>query len=395
MFQLGPDGVGYYSDLPKLLLLEPLLPPPSQPDDLANFAQIAALVHQRIKPRRARRQRNKDGTRKKKKTKTRREAAIANWIDSNSAPPCIIEQTATLHDRWWPSAGLWAFLTVNPNSWKTAVSEILPSAEDDVILMQESNTFKESAHKVAGSTARRLGWSHAIGYAHRTAGTMGSGGCAILARKGTGIHSPAKSGIPDFCSHRIHLAWVACVARGGMHCMSVYLIDSVGMNPSNILICEQAALVLRALCGPWICSGDWNLEPDVLAASGFPKLVDGVVFAASLPTCGEKKFDYYVVSRSIAHAVVGMQRIEGVGMEPHYPTRLLIRGDARRFAIRKLVRPTRVPPVLQHGPQPQPPSYQPIHDNLDHVPTRLRDGGADAEVQGFLDNAMRAWYQAA
>ena len=262
-------------------------------------------------------------------------------------------------------------------------------------MMQESKKFKESAHKVAGNTARRLGWSHAIGYAHRTAGTMGSGGCAILARKGIGIHSPTNSAIPDFCSHRIHLAWVACVAKGGMHCMSIYLIDSVGMNPSNILICEQAALVLRALCGPWICSGDWNLEPDVLAASGFLKLVDGVVFAASLPTCGEKKFDYYVVSKSIAHAVVGMQRIEGVGMEPHYPTRLLIRGDARRFAIRKLVRPTRVPPVLQHGPQPQPPSYQSIYDNLDQVPTRLRDGGPDEQVQSFLDNAMRAWYQAA
>ena len=154
-----------------------------------------------------------------------------------------------------------------------------------------------------------------------------------------------KSTIPDICSHRIHLAWVACLARGGVHCMSIYLIDSVGMNPSNILICEQAALTLRSLSGPYICSGDWNVEPDVLAASGFLKLIDGVVFAASLPTCGEKTFDYFVVSRSIAHAVVGAQRIEGVGIEPHYPTRLLV----------KLVRPARAPPVLQHRLNPSPP----------------------------------------
>ena len=63
----------------------------------------------------------------------------------------------------------------------------------------------------------------------------------------------------------------------------------------------------------------------MLAASGFLKLVDGVVFAASLPTCGEKIYDHFVVSKSIAHAVVGMQRIEGVGIEPHFPARLLVR----------------------------------------------------------------------
>ena len=79
--------------------------------------------------------------------------------------------------------------------------------------------------------------------------------------------------------------------------MSIYLLDSVGMNPSNISVCEQAALVLRSLCGPWICSGDWNIEPAVLAASGFLKLVNGVVFAASLPTCGQTTYDYFVVSR--------------------------------------------------------------------------------------------------
>ena len=177
--------------------------------------------------------------------------------------------------------------------------------------------------------------------------------------------------------------------------MSIYLLDSVGMNPSNILVCEQAALVLRSVRGPWICSGDWNLEPDVLAASGFLKLVDGVVFAASLPTCGQKSYDSFVVSKSIAHAVVGAQRIEGVGIEPHYPARLLIRGDARRFATRKLVRPARVPPVLPHGPQTRPPDYESVHQNLEHVPTRLQDGGPDIEVQSFLDKAMRAWYQSA
>ena len=83
--------------------------------------------------------------------------------------------------------GLLSILTANPNYWATAVENVANVSEDDFALVQECKLYKESMRKVAGATARRLGWNHEFGTAHRSEGTMGSGGCAVLARKGIGI----------------------------------------------------------------------------------------------------------------------------------------------------------------------------------------------------------------
>ena len=64
---------------------------------------------------------------------------------------------------------------------------MLQASEDDDVLLQETKLHKDSVKKVAGNTVRRLGWSHCLGLAHKTCGYSGSGGCGILARKGTGI----------------------------------------------------------------------------------------------------------------------------------------------------------------------------------------------------------------
>ena len=166
------------------------------------------------------------------------------------------------------------------------VSEILDRSVDDFVLGQETKLHKHSAHKVAGNTARRCGWGHCIGMAHQTFGTMGSGGCAVLARQGIGLATAPPKTIPDFCSHRISLAWAAGVTKEGIHLMSIYLICSVGMNAANKLICECAAVAIRAIKGPWVIGGDWNMTPETLAASGFLRLVNGMICAPEAPTCG-------------------------------------------------------------------------------------------------------------
>ena len=99
---------------------------------------------------------------------------------------------------------------------------------------------------------------------------------------------------------------------------------------------------------------DWNLEPAVLIASGWVDLVDGVVITPQLPTCHAHVYDYFVISKNLAHAVAGIQRIDDAGLFPHWPSRLLIRGDARRHLVRQLVRPDLVPGVLPAGPLPRP-----------------------------------------
>ena len=98
---------------------------------------------------------------------------------------------------------------------------------------------------------------------------MGSGECAVLARKGTGITAACASIIPEACVHRISFAWVAGVAKGGLHLILVYLVHSVGPNETNLWLSEQVAIAIRTPNGPWVLAGDFNMPPDPLAQSGF------------------------------------------------------------------------------------------------------------------------------
>ena len=41
----------------------------------------------------------------------------------------------------------------------------------------------------------------------------------------------------------------------------------------------MAAVALNTVDGPWVAAGDWNMTPKTLAASGWLKVVGGVIFA--------------------------------------------------------------------------------------------------------------------
>ena len=146
-------------------------------------------------------------------------------------------------------------------------------------------------------------------------------------------------------------------------------------------ILQELAIALKALKGPWVVAGDWNLTPEVLRASRWPELVGGVVVATASPTCHQSTYDYFVVSDSLAHAIAGVQRVDDAGFSPQYPARLLMRGDARRQVVRRLARPSKVPGLLPSGPQLPPPSY----DNI---------GVGVASATG-IDSAFDQWYRLA
>ena len=99
------------------------------------------------------------------------------------------------------------------------------------------------------------------------------------------------------------------------------------------------------------------MNPTTLAASRWLEMVDGVIFAPQLPTCHDNVYDYFVVHKSLAIAVVGVLRVLDGFLSPHWVSRLLIRGDARRFAIRSLQRPAPVRGSLPFGPPNKPPDY--------------------------------------
>ena len=96
-----------------------------------------------------------------------------------------------------------------------------------------------------------------------------------MARKGTGITAACVLIIPETCDHRISIPWIAGIAKGGVHLISVYLVHAAGLNETNLWLLEQIAIAIRTLNGPWALAGDFNMSPELLAQSGFLSLVNG------------------------------------------------------------------------------------------------------------------------
>ena len=222
--------------------------------------------------------------------------------------------------------------------------------------------------------------AHALPTSH-----LGSGGCGMLRRRGAAIRDTTKEYISSQHAHRICISWVDGVVRGGMHFVSVYLRTSEGLTPANMAILEELAVALRALKGPLVVEADWNVPPDTMAAARWPEMVGGKIFPTKLPTCNDETYDFFVVHQSLAHAVVGVQRLEDSAFPPHWATRLFLKGDAKRYALRRLCKPPLVKGVLPQGPQMQPPSYQEVH----HL-AATAEGAEQAMVQWYR-NARAEW----
>ena len=60
----------------------------------------------------------------------------------------------------------------------------------DVIVAQETKRYTAAGIDSAKAKARQLGWNAHLSKAHPTAAAMGSGGGAVMVRKGCGIAPP-------------------------------------------------------------------------------------------------------------------------------------------------------------------------------------------------------------
>ena len=336
-YKKGEDGIGYYPDVPSqpapivirvsiadfidASSVVPDLPPAPEPDQM----QV-----EQISTRRARRNRNPDGTRAKHQS--RKQRAIANLPLQVETVIAKGSPLSHITEHSCKKQGLWSILTANTNSWDTAVTELLPYAPDDVLLLQETRIFRDRAQRTAQLTARKAGWNPTFNLAHPTLGTGGSAGCAVFTKNGIGISKAGLKTLSELVEHRVAISWVNAVAKGGVHFVSIYLIDSVGLNEANKLILQEVTAAVKSLKGPWVIAGDWNLSPEILAASGFLQMIGGALFSPADPTCNDNRYDFFVVSKALSFAVVGAQRVDGVHMKPHRPVRLLL--TRRRAQVR-------------------------------------------------------------
>ena len=168
----------------------------------ASYAQSEMSPQRR---RRARRARSSDG-RWKSKLSCRQKASKFKDLPGTECAP-----TGHLSDRWWPRHGMWAIDTANGNSWATLQEAVTSKSCADAILAQQTKIFHEDRLDTAKVQARKQGWSAAMTLAHCTAATKGSGGAAVVVRKGSGIHGMTKPIIQAGMRHRICIAWVDAV----------------------------------------------------------------------------------------------------------------------------------------------------------------------------------------
>ncbi len=92
----------------------------------------------------------------------------------------------------------------------------------------------------------------------------------------------------------------------------------------------------------------------MLGATGWLGMVRGVVVAPSVPTCGSRVLDFFVVAESFASAVAGVTVVENAAFKPHSPVRLLLRPRPRAIHVRRLISPTALGPTFPAGPPSRP-----------------------------------------
>ena len=73
-----------------------------------------------------------------------------------------------------------------------------------------------------------------------------------MAKSSTGITDASPNTFDDFCNHRVVVSWVGAVLKGGLHVISIYLIDTVGLNEANKMILKAVAVAIKNIKGPWV-----------------------------------------------------------------------------------------------------------------------------------------------
>ena len=283
-------------------------------------------------------------------------------------------------ERWWAKKGLWAIDSFNANAWSSAAKRFLAPANSDVCCLQETKLSPENCFS-ATSTARKIGWSAVHNHAWMSNASKGSGGASVAARKGVGIVNVSEHIVQVMFRYRICVSWISGIIPGGLYIISVYLRTAEGLSPENMLLIEELGAIVRALDAPWVAAGDWNIQPDTMLQANIPAVLGGCIHAPAYPTCNENVYDYFIVAATISHMVSAVQRLDDGAANPHFPVRLLIRASAKRLMVRRIRKPDRVSPVLPHGPQSRPPSYE-------DVLCGCREGSDNA-----IDSATVLWYK--
>ena len=380
VFKRGPQGMGYYRDVPKTAIsLVQMLPA------VADASPIVLQLDQVIPERKAKhptRSEEPDTCPRRKRTSTGRkskgEGLDLEW-------PCDASLTAasTFH----VALGQWAFETVNGSCWNTAANYLTQTAAD-FVAVQETTVLADNVPDTE-QAARNKGWKAALTPCNLTKAEGKSAGTAVCCRTHIGAR---KSFDDDCCSKwvraRFQMKHLGAVCKGGVHFGSCYLQCNWEHNRAfNLDLLQCIAAVIGTLRGPWILGGDWQCPPDELRSTGWLKTVKGVIYAPEAPTCGDRVLDYYVVSEELAQAwaIVAACVIGDATFGPHRPVRLIVKATTRTVMVRQLDVPFGFKADLPFGPMPQRSSPVALCDHQAKRSSQIGNGDPSCDV---LSNAV-------
>ena len=211
-----------------------------------------------------------------------------------------------------------------------------------------------------------------------------SAGVMVAARSHIGISNIDNFDLMtrDMDPARFCIKHIGGVCKGGLHLGSIYLHHNIGVDGAeHEVLLKAVGNALEIMEGPWIIGGDWNDTPEALTASGWLERVQGVAIPVPNATCNGKVYDFFVVSKCFAHAVVAARRIGDELWWPHSPVRLWIRACARSLYVRQLSAPKGFGAVLPYGPCQQ----HELEDGAEHIACGDAVGDIDAAAAQVLE----------
>ena len=147
-----------------------------------------------------------------------------------------------------------------------------------------------------------------------------------------------------------------------LYVVSVYLWAGEGLSERNCRLLGALVELLLSLKGLWVAGGDFNMEPEALADSGFLDAIRGTLAAPEETTCSASAagtvFDYFLLPEVLESSFSSVFLAKGAPSSPHTPVCLTLKGLEATATITKVIRPKSFPAERPIGCMQAPKSLQ-------------------------------------
>ncbi len=268
--------------------------------------------------------------------------------------------------------------TCNATAWGGA-KRFLRRTHADIVLLQEHH-LPSSRVAEASAWALRRGWHSMFLPAAQGTGDGWRGGVAILARPHIGLSMPLV-GPAEVVPARVIAASIEPPGFRRCTVVSAYLEDGGGMGTANLghLQTIGRCVGMQGDHVPCIMGGDWQVAPEMMAATGFATQA-GMTMVASGHARGtyraarsSSELDYFLLTNDLALGMDSVQTVEGAGVRPHVPVRLTFRPRMASTRALHLRCPPPLPTSRMIGPLRQHPDWARARERAKALAKRAAD----------------------